>query len=255
MQPNHASQPLSGRRVLITGGSSGLGAAAAKACRDAGAAQVACVGRDRDRLDALAQSLGIVPLVADVSDADAIEAAVAEAGERLGGIDTLIHSAGLMNHSPLLAGRFDGWARMVEVNIMGVMYSVQAATQYLIRNDASDIVIVSSIAANKPVTVADYALYAGTKASLNRMAEGFRLELGPYGVRIATFNPGLIDTPGFGPGIQDAELRSQAEISKKSVAMSPDAVASQVLAVISAPSDVQISDITVLPAPQRVRTT
>jgi NADP-dependent 3-hydroxy acid dehydrogenase YdfG len=254
MQPDDAAKPLTGRRVLVTGGSSGLGAAAAKACREAGA-NVACVGRDRDRLEALAQSLGIVALVADVSDADAIEAAVAEADERLGGIDTLIHSAGLMNHSPLLAGRFDGWARMVEVNIMGVMYTMQAATQYLIRNEASDIVIVSSIGGNKPVTVADFALYAGTKASLNRMAEGFRLELGPYGVRIATFNPGLIDTPGFGPGIQDAELRSQAETSKKTIAMSPDSVASQLLAVIAAPSDVQISDITVVPAPQRVRTT
>jgi NADP-dependent 3-hydroxy acid dehydrogenase YdfG len=174
--------------------------------------------------------------------------------ERLGGIDALIHCAGVMLHGPLLAGRFDGWAHMVEINILGVMYTVQAVSRHLIRNEASDIVIVSSIAANKPVTVADYALYAGTKSSLNRLAEGVRLELGPSGVRIATFNPGLIDTPGFGPGIQDAELRAQAETSKKTVAMSPDSVAAQLLAVVAAPKDVQITDITVVPAPQRVRT-
>ena len=121
---------LAGRRVLVTGGSSGLGAALAAACADAGA-HVAIVARGRDRLDEVAGATGALAVVADVGDAEAAQGAVAEAAERLGGLDVLVNNAGLMLHSPVGAGFVEDWDRSYRANVLGMLHVTHAALPHL----------------------------------------------------------------------------------------------------------------------------
>jgi NADP-dependent 3-hydroxy acid dehydrogenase YdfG len=241
-----AAAALDGRRILITGGGSGIGAALAEACAQAGA-RVGIIGRDVHRLARVADRTGAATAVADITIRAQAEKAVASIAQQLGGIDVLVNNAGAMLHSRISAGRAEDWEQMLDINVLGVLHVTHATLEHLRAAEHADIVNISSIAADR-VSLPDFAIYAATKASVLRITEALRADLAKDGdIRVAVIKPGMTKTDGFGPGIRDPQLRAQVEAAKEKTGMQPSALAAQICHVIAAPRTVCIEEMVVMP--------
>ena len=193
---------LEGTVALVTGASSGIGAAAAGALAAQGAA-VALAARRRDRLDALAASIRdeggtVLVLEADVTDqrqaAGAVERTVAE----LGRLDTLVNNAGVMLLGPVVGAPLEEWQRMVEINVLGLLYCAHAALPHLLDAAASgprqvaDMVNISSVAGRHARN--GNAVYSLTKFGVGAFSESLRQELAHRYVRVSLVEPGATAT-------------------------------------------------------------
>jgi NADP-dependent 3-hydroxy acid dehydrogenase YdfG len=188
--------------ALVTGASSGIGAATARALAGEGAA-VALVARRRDRLEELAAGIradGGTALVvtADITDrqqaADAVESVITD----LGRLDTVVNNAGLMHVGPAAEASLDDWDAMLEINVRGLLHLTRAALPHLVRAAAdsprrvADLVNISSTAGRvaRPGT----AVYNLTKFGVNGFTEALRQEAREQGVRVGVVEPGTVDT-------------------------------------------------------------
>jgi len=191
--------------ALVTGASSGIGAATAKALAGQGAA-VALLARRADRLQDLKadiESTGGTALVvtADVTDAAQVAAAVERTVAELGRLDTLVNNAGLIRMGYAAEAQLQDWDDLVAVNVQGVLYTTRAALPHLIDAAAdsprgvADLVTVSSTAGwvARPGT----AVYSLTKFGINAFSEGIRQELLGKRVRVGVVGPGTVDTEIF----------------------------------------------------------
>jgi NADP-dependent 3-hydroxy acid dehydrogenase YdfG len=188
-------QELNQRRAWITGASSGIGAATAKALAQAGA-EVVLSARRRERLDALAEEItagggkAVVKPV-DIADRAAVEALGREL-EEMGGIDLLINNAGIMPLAPMLEGRVDEWERMIDVNLKGLLYAIHAVLPGMAERKRGHIVNLGSVAGR--VTFPGSAVYCGTKFGVRAISDALRKEALHYGVRITDVEPGAVAT-------------------------------------------------------------
>jgi NADP-dependent 3-hydroxy acid dehydrogenase YdfG len=190
---------LAGTVALVTGASSGIGAATARLFVRHGA-RVALVARRADRLRELAAEIGdgALAVPADVSDAGQVAGAVAATVERWGRLDTLVNNAGLMRMGPATEAPLADWDDLVAVNVRGVLYATRAALPHLVAAAAdsprgvADVVTVSSTAGwtARPGT----AVYSLTKFGVNAFSEGLRQELIGQRVRVGVVGPGTVDT-------------------------------------------------------------
>jgi NADP-dependent 3-hydroxy acid dehydrogenase YdfG len=186
---------LAGTVALVTGASSGIGAATARALADHGAA-VALLARRADRLDQLKadiESAGgtALSVPTDVTDADQVAAAVQRTVDELGRLDTVVNNAGLMRMSPAAEAPLQDWDDLVRVNIQGVLYVTRAAIPRLIDAAAVQVTISSTAGwVARPGT----AVYSLTKFGVNAFSEGIRQELIGKRVRVAVVGPGTVDT-------------------------------------------------------------
>ncbi|RDI55783.1 SDR family NAD(P)-dependent oxidoreductase [Nocardia mexicana] len=193
---------LDGTVALITGASSGIGAATASELARAGAA-VALVGRRKDRLTDLAAEITdaggralVVP--ADITDAQAAADAVERTVAELGRLDTLVNNAGLMLLGPAPGADLDDWRRMIDINLMGLMYCAHAATPHLVAAAAqgprriADIVNIGSLAGRGAFAMS--AVYCATKFGVGAFSEALRQELARQHVRVSVIEPGSVDT-------------------------------------------------------------
>jgi NADP-dependent 3-hydroxy acid dehydrogenase YdfG len=196
---------LAGTAALVTGASSGIGAATAKALAAQGAA-VGLLARRADRLAELKsdiESAGGSALVvaADVTDAEQVSTAVRRTVAELGRLDTVVNNAGLMQSAPAAEARLQDWDNMVAVNVQGVLYVTRAALPHLIDAAASsprgvaDLVTISSTAGwvSRPNT----AVYSLTKFGVNAFSEAVRQEVLGKRVRVGVVGPGTVDTEIF----------------------------------------------------------
>ena len=241
---------LKGRRIVVTGSSSGIGRAIATACVDAGA-KVVCIARSEDKLREVCAEIGAIPVVVDITDESAIHAAVEYAAGELGGIDCLINNAGAMLHSRISQGRSDDWRVMLDTNILSVLLMSSAVIPHLRQAQRGDIVNISSTSAVR-VAAPEYALYSATKAAVNMITIGLRQELAEFGIRVSAVAPGLVANTGFGPGIRDEVLREQVMSMKDERGIKPSVVATLVCNIIGLPVEARINDICVVPAWQTV---
>lgn len=237
---------LTGRRIAVTGASSGIGRAIAAACIEAGA-QVACIARDAERLERVSSELGVDAIVGDVSDATAGPAAVQGAAQAMGGIDGLVNNAGAMLHSRITEARADDWRVMLDSNILSVLLMSSAVVPHLRKAGGGDIVNISSTSALR-VSAPEYAVYCATKAAVNMITVGLRQELAEEGIRVSALMPGLVANTGFGPGIRDDSLREQVMATKDERGMHADVVASQVVNMLSLPKEARLNDVVIVPA-------
>src|SRR6202044_2800459 len=146
---------LEGTVALVTGASSGIGETTALALAEEGAT-VALVARRRDRLEALAERIGgngkALVIEADVTDQDQAEGAVARTVDELGRLDTLVNNAGVMLLGPIVGAPIEEWQRMVQLNLLGLLYCTHAALPHLLRaaegdpRQVADVVNISSVA-------------------------------------------------------------------------------------------------------------
>src|SRR5687768_8316612 len=180
----------SGTRVLVTGASRGIGQAIARAFAKRGAT-LGLVARRREPLEQLAEELpgeGHVPLVADVSDADSVAAAIEEFGD----VDVLVANAGITHYRPFAQLPLDEARHMNDVNWLGTIHTVWAALPRMIERGRGHIVVVSSGGGVRGFPSA--AVYNGTKAAQRGFAEALRHELYGTGVSVTTVYPGEIAT-------------------------------------------------------------
>lgn len=193
---------LTGTAALVTGASSGIGAATARLLAEHGAS-VTLVARRKDRLEALAAEIdqvGASTLVveADITDRTQAEGAVRQTVERFGRLDTLVNNAGLMLLGPVVGADVEDWDRMIAINVQGMLYTTRAALPHLLQaahegpRRVADIVNISSIAGR--VAWNGYGVYNLTKFGVNGFTESLRQEVTQRHVRVGVVEPGGVAT-------------------------------------------------------------
>jgi NAD(P)-dependent dehydrogenase (short-subunit alcohol dehydrogenase family) len=184
---------LKGRRVLVTGGASGIGAATAARFLEEGA-QVVVLDRDaaaRQRITGELRGLGGA-VGADVSDLEQVRAAFAEAVRLMGGVDVLINNAGISIRHKFLEITPAEWDQVMAVNLTGVFYVAQTAAQHMMERDGG--VILQTASTNGMFGHPYYADYNATKAGVIELTRSMALELAPR-VRVNAVAPGYVLTP------------------------------------------------------------
>ena len=241
---------LEGTRAVVTGASSGIGEAVARALAAAGA-RVALLARRRERLDALAGELdGATVHEVDVTDDDAVVRTLEAVARDLGRIDVLVNDAGYGSMVPALDADLAEWHRMVDVNITGVLVTTHAALPHLVQaaqgpRGVADVVTISSVAGRK-VASPKVNVYAATKHAVNAFSEALRQELAGRHVRVGLVEPGLVRsemTEGSGAA-EDAEESMELGL------MEPEDIADAVVYMITRPRRTAVNEMLVRPTEQ-----
>lgn len=242
-------QNIEGKVVVITGASSGLGEAAARALA-AGGAKLVLGARRIERLQALAGELSLGDSAAvqtDVSDAQRVKRLVDRAVETHGRVDVLINNAGIMPQAPLDRLRIDEWDRMIDVNVKGVLYGIAAALPHMIRQKSGHIVNVSSVAGHK--VRGGGVVYSATKHAVRVISEGLRQEVKPHNIRTTIISPGAVDTE-LPNSISEPDVAAGTKQFYAAQAIPADSFARCVLFALSQPEDVDINEILYRPTLQ-----
>ncbi|MGV0759125.1 SDR family oxidoreductase [Tistrella mobilis] len=187
------NRDFEGRRILITGGASGIGLATARMIADRGG-RAAVLDRDRAALDRL-DITGVTGHLADVAETPDVEAAVAAAAAEMGGLDGVVCAAGIDHQEPLARITDAAWARSIGVNLTSPMLVMRAALPHLAAAGAASAVFISSAAGLVPLK--GRASYCAAKAGVVMLAKSLAMELAEQGVRVNAICPGAIDTPLF----------------------------------------------------------
>jgi clavulanate-9-aldehyde reducatase len=241
--------PLEGRVAVVTGASSGIGEATARALSDAGAS-VALGARRAERLEAIAESLEGPALVreVDVSDEGQVRDFVQAAHDELGGLHILVNNAGLMLLGPVLDADTDDWRRMIEVNLLGLLYCTHAAMP-LMAESGGDIVNLSSTAGRR--ADAGAAVYNMTKFGVHAFSEALRQEALHQGIRVTIVAPGFVETELQGhntnPLVRQAMERSREQIGE---VLHADDIAEAIVHAVTRPAHVCVNEILVRPTRQ-----
>ena len=240
---------LTGKVALVTGASSGIGAATALALAEAGAS-VAISARRADRLAGLVAQIEAVggkalALPGDMTvEADAIKA-VKDTVAQLGRIDILINSAGVMQAGGIVGCDTEEYRRVIDINLMATVYTCAAAVPHMQAQGVGDIVTISSLAGRKggPMTSA----YSASKHAVNAMTDGMRQELGAQNIRVSTLMPGATTTE-VGDSISNPAWREmiKAHVAKDG-AVSPADIGDTIVFMMALPRRANISEISIRP--------
>ena len=234
--------------VLVTGASSGIGAATATLLAAHGHT-VVLGARRTDRLAALAEEItragGVVTFrTLDVVDPADVRSFVDEAVSRHGRVDVLVNNAGVMPLSPLEEAKIDEWDRMIDVNVRGVLHGIAAALPVMRRQGSGQFVSIASIGAYAVTPAA--AVYCATKYAVRAISDGLRQEVGP-GIRVSTISPG-VTTSELADSISDPGARELMRTYRAN-ALPADAVAEAIAYVIEQPAHVDVNELVVRPSP------
>jgi clavulanate-9-aldehyde reducatase len=242
------TRPLTGRRVLVTGASSGIGEAIAIPCAQAGAT-VAGLARREDRLTALHADHGIHPVVGDVTDAGAMAELVRHAAALLGGLDVLVNAAGVARPGLIADADPADWRAMVDVNVLGLLHVTKAAIPHLTAaGEGASIINVSSMSGRR-VPAPTGGTYAATKFAVHAISESLRQELQQTGVRVTTISPGFVSTDLF-DGLEGSPTAARYQRMVREVGIAPADVASAVVHALAAPASVTTVEIALVPTRQ-----
>lgn len=182
---------LRDKKILLTGGSSGIGKATAIDLIQAGA-QVVITGRDEEKLMQTAKEIGAIPLAFDVSEYETIPEKVAEAVAKLGGLDVLINNAGIGNFDLLDNLTIHQFENIYSVNVFGLALLTQEVVKYFKAKDRGDIVNIASMAATKGFSHG--TVYASSKFALRGMTQCWQQELRKHNIRVMLINPSEVPT-------------------------------------------------------------
>lgn len=240
---------LAGKVAVVTGASSGIGEAVARALAAAGV-RVAVMARRQERLRALAGEVpGIHPVPVDLRDDPAIRRAFAEVEQQLGPTDILINNAGLGYNTGLLDGDTEKWRDMLEVNVLALCICTREAVAHMRAHDrAGHVVHVSSMAGHR--VPEESGMYSATKYAVRSLTEGMRRELRALGspIRVSAVSPGNVETEFHEHYLQSK--RAAREAYARYTPLQPEDVAATVLHVLCAPARVQIHDVLMRPTEQ-----
>ncbi len=243
---------LSGRRVLVTGASSGIGADVSRSIVAAGGS-VAMLARRQERLAELSEELGerSVGIQCDVTDLEQLNGAVANAASALSGLDAVVAVAGRGMVGTIMSGSPERWRDLMELNMLGPLAAVQATVPRFDASDRRDVILVGSTGALTPMP--GTGIYAATKRGLRAAFDVLRLELAPSGVNVGYVMPGMFDTEGLmAPDVVDGEVPPfDAPMFVDGTGPAPSAVLGDVIAMMLAPPPgVCINELVIRPTGQ-----
>jgi NADP-dependent 3-hydroxy acid dehydrogenase YdfG len=243
-------QGIRDKVIVITGASSGIGAATAILLAERGA-RVVLGARRRDRLEAVADRVTSAGGTAvwrctDVRRRDDLQALVQLALDQFGALHVLVSCAGIGPIGPLDDLRTDEWDDMIDVNLRGVLHGIAAALPVFRARGSGHFVNVISTAGLR--IVPDQVVYAATKNAVRTVTEGLRQEAGAH-LRVTGVSPGFVNTD-FAGSIADPEVRAQITQMRDAMAIPPDAIARAIAFAIEQPDDVDVGDIVVRPTAQ-----
>jgi clavulanate-9-aldehyde reducatase len=245
---------LSGKVAAITGATSGIGEATARALAGAGAA-VSLAGRREDRLQALAERIAAdggraEAIPTDVGDEVAARAFVEGTAERLGGLDVLVNNAGVMLLGPVEGADTSEWRTMIDVNLLGLLYCTHAALPLLRERGGGTIVNVSSVAGRH--ANAGSAVYNLTKFGVHAFSEALRQEALYAGIRVVIVAPGMVVTElldhNTNPAVLETAQRMREEIGEP---LTAGDIADAIVYAVSRPTHVAINELLIRPSRQR----
>jgi len=234
------------RIAVITGASSGIGEATARALAADGHRVV--LARRADRIQALAHELGddAIAIEADVTDRESIVAAANRVQQELGGADILVNNAGVMLTAPFGSGQRAEHRRMVETNLLGAMTATEVFLDQLRADGRGDLVNVSSVAGR--VAPAGFAAYAATKWGINGWSEALRVELQPD-IRVTVIEPGAITTE-LTDHITDPASRHANKTATAEMGIPAQDIADVIAFAVGRPQRVTLNEVLVRPAAQ-----
>ena len=244
------SDSLEGRKILITGASSGIGEATAEAIVAEGGA-VAVGARRKDRLDALVERLDgkAVAIEADVGDEDQAKNLVETANAELGGLDGLVNNAGVMLLGPLQGANPEEWRTMINVNCLGLLYCTHYALPLIRDGGGGDVVNVSSVAGRRAALGS--GVYNMTKWGVVGYSESLRQEGVHIGVRVTCVEPGYVETELQDHNEHPLVLeRMEQEREKIGKVLESADIANAIVYALAQPKHVSINEILVRPTGQ-----
>lgn len=238
------------RVAVVTGASSGIGEATARALATAGY-RVAVLARRVDRITALADELGdgALAIEADVTDRNSILAAAQRVQQEFGCADVLVNNAGVMLLGPFDTGQRGDYRHMIEVNLLGAITATEVFLDQLKQGGAErggDIVNISSVAGR--TARAGNGVYAATKWGLNGWSESLRQELLP-GIRVTLIEPGVVATE-LPDHITHADTRQGVQEMYSHAAVTADDIAEIIAFALSRPRHLAINEVLLRPAGQ-----
>lgn len=235
------------KTALVTGATSGIGAATARALAGAGW-QVIGTGRRAERLDALGREIGeaMHPLPFDISDEGAIAAALASLPERFRAVDLLVNNAGLaLGTAPAQTADLAQWRQMVDTNITGLMTITHALLPALITAKGM-IVNIGSVAGTYPYTGGN--AYGGTKAFVRQFSLGLRSDLHSTGVRVTCIEPGMVETEFT--LVRTGSQQASDTLYGNARPMTAEDIAGTILWVAQQPPHLNINSVELMPVTQ-----
>lgn len=238
---------LKNKTALITGASSGIGAACAKALANNGA-KVVLTGRNQTSLEQLSEEIGGRYMVADISQNDEVIKLYDEIGES---IDILVNNAGIAPKASIIEGKIESFEDLLRVNVLAVVHCCQLAIKKFDPSTGGQIINISSMSGHRVPPSGGF--YAATKFAVRAITEALRYELKiqKNKTRVSMISPGFVDTPlldNYFKGSEEklSELRQRLEMLK------PEDVANSLIHILESPNHVEIGDIMMRPRDQEV---
>ncbi len=242
-----------GKKVLITGASNGIGRACAERFAKEGAELILC-GRNSQRLQKVIDSITktcytkILPLVFDITDAQAVEQSLTSLPPEWQDIDILINNAGMaLGYDKLFAGNLQEWDKVIDTNIKGVVYMTRFVAANMVKRQQGHIINVGSISSRQ--TYSGGSVYCATKFAVRGLTDTLRMDLHGTSVRVSLIDPGLVQTDFFDVRLQGDKSKIEALFAGMTP-LQPEDVADSVVYCATRPAHVCIQEITVMPTDQ-----
>lgn len=227
---------LTDKIAVVTGAGSGIGEAIATLLHEEGA-KVVLAGRNKEKLQNVANQLSqdsVKVVLTDVTNKEEVDELIKIAQQTFGGLDIVINSAGQMLSSKITDYQVDEWDSMIDVNIKGTLYTVQAALPTMLEQSSGHLINIASISGFE-VTKSS-TIYSATKAAVHTITQGLEKELAKTGVKVTSISPGMVDT---------AITAAYNPSDRKK--LDPQDIAEAVLYALTQPSHVNVNEITVRP--------
>lgn len=242
---------MDNRNVLITGATSGIGEATARLLAASKFNLILC-GRRQDRLDKLKEELStqttVTTLSFDVRDKAQVRKSIASLTGNWKTIDVLINNAGNAHGlDPIQSGSLEDWDAMMDINVKGLLYVSRAVLPGMTERKKGHVINLGSIAGKEVYTNGN--VYCASKFAVDALTQGMRMDLNPFGIKVTSINPGLVNTE-FAAVRFKGNTEKASGVYKGLVPLKGEDIADIILYVLSVPPHVVLADITVFPTAQ-----
>ena len=242
---------MSGRIVFLTGATSGIGEATARLLAKNNFNLILC-GRRKERLKKLQDELSvhteITTLSFDVRDQQEVQKAVDSLPEKWKRIDILINNAGNAHgFDPIQSGSIEDWDAMIDINVKGLLYVSRAVTPGMTEHNSGHIINLGSIAGKEVYLNGN--VYCASKFAVDALTKGMRLDLNPFGIKVTSINPGLVETE-FALVRFKGNAEKSSTVYKGIEALKGEDIANIILFTLTCAPHVVLADITVFPTAQ-----
>ena len=239
------------KTVLITGATSGIGKATARAFAKNNYKVIIC-GRREDRLaeiqEELLQRTQVTSLQFDVRNFKDVKRAIDSLSPEFSAIDILINNAGNAHGLDFIQdGDIDDWDAMVDINVKGLLYVSKVIIPKMVDRRIGQIINIGSTAAKEVYPKGN--VYCATKHAVDALTEGMRMDLNPYGIRVGAIHPGMVETE-FSEVRFKGDAERAAQVYTGFDVLQPEDIADVILFVVSRPAHVNIADLMVLSTAQ-----